>query len=81
MMNRIIILGYMGAGKTTIGKALSKATGMPFYDLDWYIENRMRKTIPQIFEERGEEGFRNAARSCRVRECYFQLWWWHSLLL
>ena len=58
MMNRIIILGYMGAGKTTIGKALSKATGMPFYDLDWYIENRMRKTIPQIFEERGEEGFR-----------------------
>ena len=50
MMNRIIILGYMGAGKTTIGKALSKATGMPFYDLDWYIENRMRKTIPQIFE-------------------------------
>ena len=58
MMNRIIILGYMGAGKTTIGKALSKATGMPFYDLDWYIENRMRKTIPQLFEERGEEGFR-----------------------
>ena len=57
-MIRIIIIGYMGAGKTTVGKALSKELGIPFYDLDWYIENRMRKTIKQIFDERGEEGFR-----------------------
>lgn len=57
-MIRIIIIGYMGAGKTTVGKALSKDLGIPFYDLDWYIENRMRKTIKQIFDERGEEGFR-----------------------
>ena len=48
----------MGAGKTTIGKALSNATGMAFYDLDWYIENRMRKSVSELFEERGEEGFR-----------------------
>ena len=48
----------MGAGKTTIGKALSKELGIIFYDLDWYIENRMRKTVAQIFAERGEEGFR-----------------------
>ena len=48
----------MGSGKTTVGKALSKATGMMFYDLDWYIESRMRKTVSQIFAERGEEGFR-----------------------
>ena len=48
----------MGAGKTTVGKALSKAMGLQFYDLDWYIESRMRKTVPQIFAERGEEGFR-----------------------
>ena len=48
----------MGAGKTTIGKALSKELGIIFYDLDWYIENRMRKTVSQIFAERGEEGFR-----------------------
>lgn len=57
-MDRIIIMGYMGSGKTTLGKALSKSLGMPFYDLDWYIESRMRKTIKQLFEERGEEGFR-----------------------
>ena len=48
----------MGSGKTTIGRALSKETGMMFYDLDWYIESRMRKTVAQIFAEKGEEGFR-----------------------
>ena len=57
-MVRIIIIGYMGAGKTTVGKSLSKNLGIPFYDLDWYIESRMRKTVPQLFAERGEEGFR-----------------------
>ena len=55
---RIILIGYMGAGKTTLGKALSKTLDIPFYDLDWYIENRMHKTIKQLFDERGEEGFR-----------------------
>lgn len=57
-MRRIIIVGYMGSGKTTVGKALSKEIDMPFYDLDWYIESRLRKTVPQIFAERGEDGFR-----------------------
>ena len=57
-MKRIILIGYMGAGKTTVGKALSKELGIIFYDLDWYIESRMRKTVSQIFAERGEEGFR-----------------------
>ena len=59
MMKRIFLIGYMGAGKTTVGKALSKELDIPFYDLDWYIENRRRKTVPQIFAEVGEEGFRN----------------------
>ena len=57
-MRRIILIGYMGSGKTTVGKALSKETGMMFYDLDWYIDSRMRKTVAQIFAEKGEEGFR-----------------------
>ena len=55
---RIILLGYMGAGKTTVGKALSKDLGMMFYDLDWYIESRMHMTVKEIFDEKGEEGFR-----------------------
>ena len=62
-MKRIILIGYMGAGKTTVGKALSKELGIPFYDLDWYIESRRRKTVPQIFAELGEEGFRQIERN------------------
>ena len=57
-MRRIILIGYMGAGKTTVGKALAKEMHMPFYDLDWYIESRMHKTVKAIFDERGEAGFR-----------------------
>lgn len=57
-MRRIIFIGYMGSGKTTVGKALSKALDIPFYDLDWYIETRRRKKISEIFAEHGEEGFR-----------------------
>lgn len=57
-MIRIILIGYMGAGKTTVGKELAKVLDVPFYDLDWYIETRMRKTVKQIFDERGEDGFR-----------------------
>ena len=57
-MRRIVLVGYMGSGKTTVGKALSKETGMMFYDLDWYIENRMHTTVSKLFTERGEEAFR-----------------------
>ena len=57
-MTRIILIGFMGAGKTTVGKALSKELGIPFYDLDWYIETRHRKKVSQIFAELGEEVFR-----------------------
>ena len=60
---RIILIGYMGAGKTTVGKALSKELSVTFYDLDWYIESRMRKSVAQIFAERGEDGFRKIEHS------------------
>jgi len=62
-MKRIVLIGYMGSGKTTVGKALAKEIGLPFYDLDWYIESRMRKKVSQIFAERGEEGFRQIERN------------------
>ena len=57
-MIRIFLIGYMGAGKTTLGKAFARALGLTFVDLDWYIEERYHKTIRQIFTERGEDGFR-----------------------
>lgn len=57
-MTRIFLIGYMGAGKTTLGKAFARSMGLTFIDLDWYIEERFHKTVRQIFEERTEEGFR-----------------------
>ena len=61
-MTRIFLLGYMGAGKTTLGRALAAELGLQFIDLDCYIEERFRKTISQIFVEKGEEEFRNIER-------------------
>ena len=57
-MIRIFLIGYMGAGKTTLGQAFARALGVTFVDLDCYIEERYHKTIRQIFTERGEDGFR-----------------------
>lgn len=61
-MTRIFLVGYMGAGKTTLGRALAKKLGLPFIDLDSYIEERFHKTISQIFAEKGEEYFRDLER-------------------
>lgn len=57
-MKRIILIGYMGAGKTTLGKSLARYLGLEFIDLDWYIENRFHQSVSQLFATRGEEGFR-----------------------
>lgn len=61
-MIRVFFVGYMGAGKTTLGKAFARELGLTFIDLDWYIEERYHKTVRQIFEERTEEGFRDLER-------------------
>lgn len=55
----IYLIGLMGAGKTTIGKQLAKALGVPFYDSDKAIEESTGVDIPTIFEFEGEEGFRD----------------------
>ena len=59
---RIYLIGYMGCGKSTLGKRLSKHLGLQFIDMDHYIEKRNCKTVPQLFEEFGEEGFRERER-------------------
>lgn len=54
----IILVGPMGAGKTTIGRLISQAMGKDFYDLDKVIEENAGADIPWIFDKEGEDGFR-----------------------
>ena len=62
-MKRVFLVGYMGAGKTTVGKELAKLAGLSFIDLDYYIEGSYHKAVSQIFAERGEEAFREIERN------------------
>lgn len=62
-MTRILLVGFMAAGKTTLGKALARDLGLQFIDLDHYIESRYRCTVSQLFAERGEEAFRQIERN------------------
>ncbi len=55
----LIICGFMGTGKSVVGKAVSAALGFDFADTDNLIENRCEKTIAEIFREDGEEYFRD----------------------
>ncbi len=57
-MNNIYLIGFMGAGKSTIGRLISKNLNRSFYDTDELIEQKAKQTIPDIFNKRGESGFR-----------------------
>ncbi len=61
-MERIFLIGYMGCGTSTIGKRLAQSLSLTFIDLDAYIQNKYRKTIAQLFSEKGEEVFRRIER-------------------
>jgi shikimate kinase len=61
-MRKIILLGYMGCGKSTIANRLSKSTGISFVDLDKSIEERTNLSINEIFEQKGELYFRKLER-------------------
>jgi shikimate kinase len=55
---RIYLTGFMGCGKTTVGRLLAQRLGVGFIDLDMEIERRMGMTVRQIFERQGEPAFR-----------------------
>ncbi len=57
-MNKVYLVGFMGCGKSAIGKRLSFFTKLPFYDMDHEIVQKTGMTIPQIFATYGEERFR-----------------------
>lgn len=63
----IVLSGFMGCGKTTVGRRLAAALGMKFVDMDLYIEKKIGKTVREIFDEYGEAYFR-ALETETVRE-------------
>lgn len=58
--DNIVLIGFMGCGKSTIGKMLADALDLAFHDTDALIEATYEKSISKMFEEDGEEYFRNA---------------------
>lgn len=60
----ITLTGFMGCGKSSVGRRLSTLLSCPFIDLDDYIEESQGRSIPDIFAEEGEEGFRRIECSC-----------------
>jgi shikimate kinase len=56
----VFLVGFMASGKTTVGQELAQRLGWDFVDLDARIESRERRSIPEIFREKGEPGFRQA---------------------
>ncbi len=69
---RIYLIGYMGSGKSTVGKGLAKNLGLIFIDMDDFIEQRNMRTIPKIFAEDGEDGFRKIERKALLELSEFE---------
>ncbi|WP_240642315.1 shikimate kinase [Nonlabens xiamenensis] len=55
---KIVLLGYMGSGKSTVGKELAKALQLPFVDLDHFITSELQQSIADLFQEKGVIYFR-----------------------
>ena len=62
-MDNIVLVGLMGAGKSTVGRLLAERLGFSFLDLDREIEQSAGRTIPEIFAQEGEDGFRAHERA------------------
>lgn len=58
MKTNIALIGFMGTGKTAVGKRLARKLKRKFIELDSLIEHKAKKSIPQIFEQDGETAFR-----------------------
>ena len=61
---RIILIGLPGSGKTSLGKQLAKLMNLPFLDLDEELERSQGKSIPELFLQEGEPGFRLMEQAC-----------------
>ena len=67
MRRSIVLTGFMGCGKSAVGRELAQMTGTTLIDSDEYIARTTAMTIPEIFEKKGERGFRDIESQC-IRE-------------
>lgn len=63
---KIILVGYMASGKSSIGKLISESLHIPFYDLDHIIETNLDLKVNEIFEQKGELFFRKKERELLI---------------
>ncbi|NMH26117.1 AAA family ATPase [Flavobacterium sp. SE-s27] len=63
-MNKIVLIGYMGVGKTVLGKKISENLKLAYYDLDDFIEKKVNLSVEDIFKSKGEIYFRRIERDC-----------------
>lgn len=68
MKDNIALIGFMGSGKTTVGRQLAKALEMKFVDIDKLIVERESKNVSEIFSENGEEYFRKLEKQIVIEE-------------
>ncbi len=68
-MNHIVIIGFMGSGKTRVGKRLAKDLGLPFIDVDRLIVKKMNMSVKEVFERFGEKHFTVRWRLWQSRNC------------
>lgn len=64
MKKNILLIGFMGTGKSTVSRGLRKSTGMPEIDMDKYIVDKENMSIADMFEKHGEEYFRKIETEC-----------------
>lgn len=69
---RIYLIGYMGAGKTSIGRELADRLNLEFVDIDLFIEKRYKKSINKIFSEYGEDYFRKIEHNILKEISFFE---------
>ena len=68
MKDNIALIGFMGSGKTTVGKLLAKTMDMKFVDIDKVIESQEKKSINDIFQKKGQIYFRDLEREVISQE-------------
>ena len=79
MKPNIFLTGFMGTGKTTVGKKIADLTGMKFHDLDRLIEETAGLSIPEIFKEKGEPWFRRLESKLLIEKYSFGYRGWSGI--